>query len=72
MKGHIGANQVRTFVFIKAILLRFVSFATKWLHSGGVKGGERTDTVVLCVTGALVKLRGPSGAGVFVLLVEQW
>lgn len=60
LKGHIGANQVCPFVFIKAILLRFVSFATKWLHSGGIKAGgisrgDRTDTVkrsALCCRGS--------------------
>lgn len=47
LKGHSSAKQVRTFVFIKAILLRFVSFATKWLHSkwrdersGNLQGSE--------------------------------
>lgn len=60
LKGHIGANQVCTFVFIKAIRLRFVSFASKWLHSGGIKAGgisrgHRADTVkrsALCCRGS--------------------
>lgn len=81
LKGHSGANRVRTFVFIIAILLRFVSFATKWLHSKwrderrwNLWGGVREliqSTGDLCVLGALVSWREPSAAGVFVLLVVQ-